>query len=62
VGGKAEAEELTGKLHAALGELDAAKIFLASLLVSLLRAQSLTARSRLKRRAEKEAKRDADSR
>lgn len=47
---------LSKDIDAALGEPDAAKSFLASLLVSLLRAQSLTARSRLKRRAEREAK------
>jgi hypothetical protein len=61
ISGKEKAQEAGAggpakDIHAALGELDAAKSFLASLLVSLLRAQSLTARSRLKRRAEREAK------
>jgi len=59
---KGGAEGPSSKIHAALGDRDAAKVFLASLLVSLLRAQVLTARSRLKARAEKEASGNADSR
>ncbi len=66
ISGKEKAQEGTAgehfsEIHAALGKRDAAKVFLASLLASLLRAQVLTARSRLKARAERKAKAGPDS-
>lgn len=45
-------DELFDRIQASLGELDAGKRFLASLLVSLLRAQQLAAKELAERRAE----------
>ncbi len=51
---KALAGECGAGIHAALGKPDPVKLFLASLLVSLLRAQILTAKSNLMKRAKRE--------
>ena len=51
--GKVRAGEGAKDVAARLGEPDPTKVFLASLLVSLLRAQALSARKRADRRAAK---------
>ncbi len=50
--GESTAGELDAKIHSLLGEPDDAKIFLASLLLSLLRSQQLSARKRAEARIE----------
>lgn len=52
--GKAAAggrDELAGRIHTLLGQPDDTRVFLASLLVSLLRSQQLSAKARAERRA-----------
>jgi len=50
---KAEGDSVAGRIVSALGERDDAKIFMASLLVSLLRVQQIAARKRAERWSEK---------
>jgi len=47
----APGDRLSDQIQSSLGERDPAKVFLASLLVSLLRAQQLAAKQRSERRA-----------
>jgi hypothetical protein len=48
-----EEVELSGRIHLLLGEADASKLFLASLLASLLRSQQLAAKKRAERGAQR---------